>query len=139
MLSAKLLESIPKSIRIIRKFSTESLGGYLTLQQFRVLNLVREGHGQTQMAEILDVSVAAISKMVTTLIDQKLITRKSGPDKRTHIIKLTAKGQSTLVKVKKFVEKKLDTGVEGLSRQEIDQLTLGLDVLDKLMLKMKEV
>lgn len=139
MLSAKLLDSIPKSVRILRKFSTESLGGYLTLQQFRVLNLVSEGHGQTQMAEILDVSVAAISKMITTLIDQKLITRKSGSDKRTYIIELTAKGQSTLSKVKKFVKKKLDDGAQGLSQEEINQLLKGLTVLDKLMLKMKEV
>lgn len=139
MLSAKLLESIPQSIRIIRKFSTQSLGGYLTIQQFRVLKLIKEGHGQTQMAELLDVSVAAISKMMTSLMSQKLITRKAGADKRTFVIKLTPKGQSTLMKVKRYVEAKLAVGIEGLSQEEAQSLQKGLVVLDKLMQKMKEV
>lgn len=139
MLSGKLLESIPKSIRIIRKFATESMGGHLTLQQFRVLKLISEGHGMSQIAEILDVSMAAISKMSTFLLNQKLITRKTGSDKRTQVIKLTPKGKSTLVKIKKYVEQKLDTGIEGLSKDEKAQLMQGLLVLDKLMLKMKKV
>lgn len=139
MLSGKLLESIPKSIRIIRKFSTESMGGHLTLQQFRVLKLISEGHGMSQIAEMLDVSMAAISKMTTFLVNQKMITRKAGTDKRTQVIKLTPKGKSTLAKIKKYVEQKLDTGIEGLSKEEKTQLMQGLLVLDKLMLQMKEV
>lgn len=139
MLSAKLLDSIPQSIRILRKFSTQSLGGFLTLQQFRVLNLIKEGQGQTQIAETLDVSLAAISKMTTSLVNQKLITRKAGPDKRTQVIRLTAKGRLTLEKVKKYVEKKIDTGIEGLSPEDKRELMQGLIVLDKLMQKMKEV
>ena len=139
MLSAKLLDSIPHSIRILRKFSTQSLGGFLTLQQFRVLNLIKEGQGQTQIAETLDVSLAAISKMTTSLVNQKLINRKAGPDKRTQVIKLTNKGKLTLEKVKKYVEKKLDTGIEGLTREDKADLMQGLIALDKLMQKMKEV
>lgn len=139
MLSAKLLESVPKSIRIIRKFSTQSLAGHLTLQQFRVLKLLSEGHGMSQIAEMLDVSMPAISKMVTLLVNQKLITRKAGADKRTQVIKLSVKGKSTLIKVKTYVESKLDTGIEGLSKDEKAQLLQGLTVLDKLMQKMKEV
>lgn len=139
MLSGKLLESIPKSIRIIRKFSTESMGGLLTLQQFRVLKLISEGHGMSQIAEMLDVSMAAISKMTTFLVNQKLITRKAGTDKRTQVIKLTPKGKSILAKIKKYVEQKLDTGIEGLSKEEKADLLQGLVVLDKLMIKMKEV
>ena len=139
MLSAKLLDSIPHSIRIIRKFSTQSLGGFLTLQQFRVLKLIKEGHGQTQIAEVLDVSVAAISKMTTSLLNQKLITRKAGPDKRTQVIRLTPKGRLTLEKVKKYVEQKLDIGIDGLTKEDKADLMQGLLALDKLMQKMKEV
>lgn len=139
MLSSKLLESIPKSIRIIRKFASESMGGHLTLQQFRVLKLISEGHGMSQIAEMLEVSMAAISKMTTFLVNQKLITTKAGEDKRTQVIKLTAKGKSTLNKIKKYVEQKLDTGIDALSKEEKAQLLDGLLVLDKLMLKMKEV
>ena len=93
----------------------------------------------SQIAEMLDVSMAAISKMTTFLVNQKLITRKAGTDKRTQVIKLTPKGKSTLVKIKKYVEQKLDTGIEGLSKEEKADLLQGLMVLDKLMLKMKEV
>lgn len=139
MLSAKLIESIPKSIRILRKFSSQSLSGSLTFQQFRVLNLVKEGQGQTQIAETVQVSLAATSKMINSLIKKNFITRKAGEDRRTQILKLTPKGKSTLDKVHKHVMKKLDVGLEDLSSTEKGQLLQGLTVLDKLTQKLKEV
>lgn len=139
MLSTKLIDSIPRSIRIIRKFSTECLGGYLTLQQYRVLNQIKEGHGQTQISQTLQVSHAAISKMINFLINKNFITRKAGEDRRTQILKLTPEGKTMLDKVRKHVGKKLDVGIESLSAEEKIQLMQGLEVLDKLMIKMKEV
>lgn len=139
MLSAKLVESIPKAIRILRKFGSQSLGGSITFQQFRVLSLVKEGQGQTQISETVQVSVAATSKMINSLIKKNFISRKAGEDRRTQILKLTPKGKSTLDKVRKEVAKKLEVGIEGLSAAEKTQLMNGLLVLDKLMQNLKEV
>lgn len=139
MLSQKLLESVPKSIRVIRKLSTESVGGTLTLQQMRVLNRIGEGMGQTEIAESLEVSVAAISKMIACLIKHKIIHSKAGLDRRTHILALTPKGKQTLDKITKYVSDKLDIGIADLTKEEKDQLMKGLTILDQLMNKVKEV
>jgi DNA-binding MarR family transcriptional regulator len=139
MLSDKILETIPPSIRIIRRFSTEAVGGALTLQQLRMLNLIREGQGQTQMSETLEVSLAAVSKMITSLSNKKLIVRKAGDDRRTHIISLTQKGKQVLDKVSEYVKERMDTQIKELSREERDELLKGLRVLDKLVKNLKEV
>lgn len=139
MLSKKLLESIPQSIRVIRKLSTESLAGSLTLQQMRVLNRINAGEGQTEIAESLQVSLAAISKMIGSLTRKKFIQSKAGVDRRTHVHTLTPKGKQTLDKITKYVSSKLDIGIAELNKDEKDQLINGLIILDRLMNKVKEV
>lgn len=139
MLSKKLLESIPKSIRVIRKLSTESVSGSITLPQMRVLNRINEGMGQTEIAKDLEVSVAAISKMLACLTKHKIIQTKAGLDRRTHILSLTPKGKQTLEKITKYVSAKLDIGIAELSKEEKDQLLKGLLILDQVMKKVKEV
>jgi DNA-binding MarR family transcriptional regulator len=139
MLSDKILESIPPSIRIIRRFSTEAVGGALTLQQLRTLNLIREGQGPSLMAETLGVSLAAVSKMITCLSNKKLIIRKAGDDRRTSVITLTTKGTQVLDKVSDYVKAKMNKHIVELSKEEKEELMRGLMVLDKLVKHLKEV
>lgn len=139
MLSKKLLESLPQSMRVIRKLSTESLSGTLTLQQMLVLIRINEGMGKTGLAESLQVSLAAISKMIASLTKHKIVQSKAGLDRRTHILTLTPKGKQTLEKITKYVSAKLDVGLADLTKDEKDQLMKGLVVLDQLMKKVKEV
>ena len=73
MLSEKLLDTIPYSIRTIRKLISEGLDGTFTLQQIRVLTLISEGQGLTQIADTLEVSLAAVSKMVSSLSKKKIL------------------------------------------------------------------
>lgn len=139
MLANKLLDSIPKAIRIIRKLSTESLDGSLSLQQMRVLMLVNEGQGQTQMAETLQVSVAAISKVIHSLIEKELLVSKSGTDRRTHVLTLTTNGRKLLKKISSYVQSKLEFGIADLTKAEREQLIEALETLDRIMQKVKEV
>ena len=139
MLSEKLLDTIPYSIRTIRKLYSESLDGALTLQQIRVLTLISEGQGLTQIADTLQVSLAAVSKMVSSLSKKKIIMRKEGVDRRTHVLTLTPQGKSSLEKIKKMVRAKLDVGISDLSKEESAQLIKGLSILEVLMKKFKEV
>lgn len=139
MLANKLLDSIPKAIRIIRRLSTESLGGSLSLQQMRVLMLISEGQGQTQIADTLQVSLAAISKVIHFLIDNELILSEAGSDRRTHILSLTPKGKQTLKRISSYVQSKLEIGIADLTKAEKDQLLKALSTLDRLMQKVKEV
>jgi DNA-binding MarR family transcriptional regulator len=139
MLSEKLLDTLPYSIRTIRKLYSESLDGALTLQQIRVLTLISEGQGLTQIADTLQVSLAAVSKMVSSLSKKKIIISKEGLDRRTHILTLTPQGKNSLEKIKKMVRSKLDIGINDLTKDECAQLMKGLSILEVLMKKFKEV
>lgn len=138
MLSKKLLETIPQSIRTIRKLTSETLTESLTFQQMRILILVNEGQSQTQMAETLQVSHAAISKMISFLTKKKLIVCKTGEDKRTHVLHVTVKSKKILKETVKYVSSKLDVGIRELSQTEKDQLMKGLLILERVMKKVKE-
>ena len=139
MLSENLLDTIPYSIRTIRKLISESLDGTFTLQQIRVLTLISEGQGLTQIADTLQVSLAAVSKIVSSLSKKKIIISKEGVDRRTHVLTLTSQGKNSLEKIKKIVRSKLDIGIADLSKEEHAQLIKGLSILDELMKKFKEV
>ena len=135
MLSEKLLDTIPYSIRTIRKLISEGLDGTFTLQQIRVLTLISEGQGVTQIADTLQVSLAAVSKMVSSLSKKKIIMSKEGVDRRTHVLTLTPQGKNSLEKIKKMVRSKLDIGIAELTNDESAQLMKGLSILDVLMKK----
>lgn len=139
MLAEKLLETIPRSVRILRKFSAQGVGGALPFQQLRILSLINEGQGQTEIADSLQVTMAATSKVINSLHEQKLISRKSGLDRRTQILTLTPKGQKLLNNVGSFVRSKLELGIKDLTRSEREDLYKGLQIMDKLMQKVKEV
>lgn len=139
MLSKKLLETIPNSIRTIRRLASETLIESLTFEQMRILMLIDEGQSQSQMAETMQVSHAAISKMISFLTKKKLILCKIGEDRRTHVLQVTPKSKTILNKTVKYVCSKLDIGINDLSKDEKEQLMKGLLILDRVMTKVKEV
>ncbi len=139
MIAKKLLESIPQSIRIIRKLSTESVTESLTLSQLRVLFLIKEGQSQTQMSETLHVSLPAMSKMINCLEKKGLMNRKVSDDRRANQLVLTAKGKKFLSRVSDYVTSELDAGIQKLTKTQREQLLTGILVLDELMKIVKEV
>ncbi len=133
MLSKKILSSIPNSVRIIRRLAAGSLASDITFQQFRVLNLTFEGEGQTQMAQTLQVSMAAVSKMVDALEKKGFLIREQGSDRRCLTLKLSIEGLKRRKVVTDHVEKTFEKKIKKLSKEEQNDLIKGLDVLDKLM------
>lgn len=138
MLAKKLLESLPFSIRIIRKMTLSVVDGCLTLHQTRVLFLIKEGLGQSLIAETLQVSPAAVSKLMSQLSAKGLVTMSPGKDRRSLDMSLTKEGTKILNKVLKQVEKKLNKEIHLLSISERDDLMKGLHILDKMMGQIKE-
>lgn len=133
MLSRKILESIPNAIRTIRRLGAVSLDNDLTFQQFRILNLTDIGMGQTQMSQNMQISMAAVSKLVDSLVKRKLLSREQGEDKRCIKLHLTREGEKNMKAVKDQVAKHLDKSYRKLTKEEQRDLKKGLDVLDKLM------
>ncbi len=89
--------------------------------------------GQTQMAQTLQISMAAISKMVDHLVKQNLLERHQGDDRRCLKLSLTPEGKKIQKKITGQVEKVLNKNLEKLTNEEQVDLDRGLTVLDKLM------
>ena len=138
MMSAQILSSIPKAIRSLRRISAGSLKNDMTFQQFRILTLVDEGMGQTQMAQNLQVSPAAISKIVDILVKKDLLVRETGEDRRCLNLKLSSKGEKLRSCIRNEVIKKLDLHLKMLTKKEQADLKRGLEVLDKFIGSLNE-
>jgi DNA-binding MarR family transcriptional regulator len=89
--------------------------------------------GQTQISQNLQVSVAAVSKLVDLLVKRELVKRDPGEDRRSHRLTLTREGEKLRRKVHDAVARELQRNVKKLSKQELSDLKRGLSVLDKLM------
>ncbi len=132
MLAKKVLESIPHSVRTLRRMTVAVLDGSLTFHQTRVLFFIKEGLGQSQIAELMQVSPAAVCKLMHQLTEKDFIRMIPGEDRRSRKITLTKEGSKILGVVMRSVEKKLNNGIDSLSNSERDDLMKGLGVLDKL-------
>ena len=138
MLAKDVLRTIPQSARTLRTLLPKE-DATLSIAQIRILLLVKEGRGQTEMADILQVSMAAVSKTINALESQKVIKRTTGDDKRCYKLSLTSKGQKVLDQVLEQVEHIIDKGIAKLDATEKNQLKLGLSVLEKLMQSLPEL
>lgn len=137
-LSAQILEVIPFSVRIIRRLSSSVLKGRVTIHHLRILVLIQEGMGQKGVSETLQVSEAAISKTIASLVEKKLLKKKIGVDKRSREITLTASGTRILKLARDLVEEQLIPELDSLKSDEKKKLKEGLEVLQKVMTGVKE-
>jgi len=139
MLAAIIMNVTPKAIRTIRRLSLDAVSAGLGLQQLRVLTLIKEGIGPSKLAQTLDVSLPAVSKLTAAMESKKLIRALPGKDGRTKVYVLTNKGQKTLLFVSKEVESHLENRINNLSSLEKNQLKKGLIILDKIISEINEV
>lgn len=137
-LSAQILETIPFSIRTIRRLASSVLQDRITIHHFRILIMVRDGFGQKSIAENLQISEAAVSKTIAHLVEKKFLRKKIGVDKRSREVILTASGKRILDQARKLVEAELSPQISKLSSVQKDQLREGLTVLMSVMSGVKE-
>ena len=120
-------------MRTIRENYATAQSSELSFHQIRMLYFISCGKSQSEMAEIMSVTPAAVSKIIDGMVVKKLLLRKQGEDRRRQILTLTASGKKTLDKINKTVEDKLNESISQLSSTEYKQLEQGLAVLEKLM------
>lgn len=133
MLGKRLHEIVPSLMRTIRENYATAQSSELSFHQIRMLYFISCGKSQSEMAEIMSVTPAAVSKIIDGMVVKKLLLRKQGEDRRRQILTLTASGKKTLDKINKTVEDKLNESISQLSSTEYKQLEQGLAVLEKLM------
>ena len=138
MSAKKVLESIPSAIRVLRKLTVEFLDGSVTFHQTRILFYIKDGFGQSQIANALQVSPAAVCKVTHQLAEKGYVSINPGADRRERRMMLTKDGAKMLSAVSKRIEKRLNKNIESLTNQERDDLIRGLTVLDKIIGQIKE-
>jgi DNA-binding MarR family transcriptional regulator len=139
MISKQILTSIPRAIRTIRMLSKKSVGTTLPLQQLRVLFLIKDGLGQTHIADALSVSMPAVSKIINLLVEKDYVSRQTCEDRRCLKLSLTSKGAKVMNQVSKKIEAQFESGLTSLTKIEKTDLERGLKILDKLMLEVSGV
>lgn len=138
MLARKINETIPRSIRRLRSLAITLLDPGITFHQTRVLYLIKEGLGQSEIAESMQVSAAAVCKLMRELSEKGLIVMNPGEDRRSRKIRLTPEGKKRFSAISRQIERKLNKLTDGLTPGEKDDLMKGLIVLDKLFGQIKE-
>lgn len=135
MLANKLQTVLPEVGRTMRSLTNLSLHEEEgpSLQQFRIIELTHQGLSQTQMAHFLQVSMAAVSKLVDSLVKHGFLERIQCTDRRCLQLKLTPQGRKIHKKVTSHIEKTIDKQVVKLTKEEVSDLEKGLTVLSKIM------
>ncbi len=133
-IAKRLLEVIPKSMRVIRRELRQFAKPSLTVPQFRVLAHIHAGTQLTsELAEAHGISLPAMSTLVDGLVRQGFITRQPGTVDRRHVVlKLSRKGETVYAQLRKSLELKLADLVAKYSAQEKTNLLDGLAVLENI-------
>ncbi len=131
-IAKRLLEVIPKSMRVIRRELRQFAKPSLTVPQFRVLHQIASGTQLTSdLAELHGISLPAMSTLVDGLVKRGFIVRQPGMVDRRHVVlSLTKKGESTFAKVRQGTAVRLATLIAPYGSDEKDALIKGLAILD---------
>jgi DNA-binding MarR family transcriptional regulator len=131
----KFWETVPSvwgNIRAhIRSLATEKYE--ISVEQFHILRCVRKGHCTiSELAEVRNLSRPAISQGVDALVSRGLLVRtQNDVDRRYVDIALTANGSQMLEEIFHSTREWMKQGLEVLSKDELENLSAGLEILKK--------
>ncbi len=104
----RFLRALHKAVYVIDRGAdrllTESMGG--TFSQFLVLMATAQcpGLSQQKISAFLDLTPAAVSRQVDSLVEEGLLERKQDPSsRRSHVVNLTAKGEKRFLAMKNLL------------------------------------
>jgi len=131
-IAKRLLEVIPKCMRIIRRELRQFAKPSLTVPQFRVLANIFQGTQLTsELAELHGISLPAMSTLVDGLVRRGFVTRRPGTNDRRHVVlKLSRKGSSAYAQVRKNLEVKLAVLIASFNDEQKSTLLEGLSLLE---------
>ncbi len=131
-----ILDTVPMVMQVMRTTMRSAAKEQLTVPQFRVL--VKLGKGccsNTELAEWIGNSEAAMSRMVDGLVKKGLVTRDAeSRDRRQVKLSLTPKGRSEYTKIREKGAQELSHHLDALSPREKNELKQGLALLRKVFL-----
>jgi DNA-binding MarR family transcriptional regulator len=98
-IAAHLMELVPELMYFLRTSYRKLRPSHLTIPQIRLLVFVqrRPAGSISQLADMLGVSLPAVSRLVETMVRKKLVRRVIDKrDRRNAMLTLTAEGQQQL-------------------------------------------
>ncbi len=130
-----VLDFIPPVMQVIRDEIRFAARGSFTVPQIRLMANVYGGlSSPTELAEILGVSLPAISKMVDLLVARGFLTREEHPANRKQIVlKLSPKGRSRFLRTQSVARDRVMTGMTLITETQKLDLVKGLAVLAEMM------
>lgn len=133
--SALMVEIIPRTMREIRRHSSFK-DASLSLVQFRVLARLWHGvYTNKELADEVDLSVAAMSRLITGLTRRDLLMRTENPENRREMrINLTDKGRCVFQEIRGTTSRRLGERLKLLSPGERNDLRRALVLLSNTLL-----
>ena len=127
------MDVMPKAMQSIREEMRRGRSDRLTVPQFRVLAAVNRGlcHNK-EIGDLLGVTEAAISRMIDVLEQDGLVKKDiSETDRRVKFLSLTGVGQKFFNFIKSDAKSRLKTKLSILSKEEMETVIKGLEILQK--------
>lgn len=138
-LAERLLDTIPAVMKLLHRemrgsSGTESGPGF-SLPQLRLMAHVKRGAATaTELADLQGVSLAAISKLIETMVKKGLLRREYRDGNRKQIfLKLTDRGLAALAEIRSAARTGLLRHVERLPGMSKNALASGLGALSDLV------
>ena len=123
-LRRKILEEINANLKDIKS------------SEFYVLNKICGSSGEQTMSDLSDstgLSNALITASVDSLEDLKLVKRKRGPDRRSYVVNLTAKGMEKCREMEKLKNRSIESLFRNMTKEDLTELKETLKKLNELM------
>lgn len=130
----RLLEVVPRAMRLLREEMRAEAGDALSVPQFRALAFLDRtpGASLTAVARFLGVADATASTMVERLVRRRLVQRDGDPTERRRIVlALTAPGATLLERARARARARVTERLRTLGDAELSQVASGLELLDR--------
>jgi DNA-binding MarR family transcriptional regulator len=117
----ELLDVVPGVLRVIRVVMRGNRAAGLSVPQFRTLCFLShyEGASLSAVAEHLDISLPAMSRMLNGLVVRGYVLRRASSGDRRHVaLTLSAKGKNAMGGTRGAAEKQLAAELEKLTPQQ---------------------
>jgi DNA-binding MarR family transcriptional regulator len=128
--------NLRRSSRAVSNYYDSLLGQVsdLRVSQAIVLVVLYLAGPQTihELAEMLALDRTTIGRNIRPLVQQGLLTLKSGNDQRTRVVTLTAQGEETLLRVVPQWEQAQAHMVTGMGREQVTVLLAQLSIVTAL-------
>ncbi|MGZ3772240.1 MAG: MarR family winged helix-turn-helix transcriptional regulator [Pseudobdellovibrionaceae bacterium] len=132
-IASLIMEVIPLAMREIRVHSRAHRGPQLKLAQFRVLaHIWRQSKTNSQLADEIGLSVAAMSRLVSGLVNKGLVTRNENPnDRRECYVQISREGAQLFKSIRQTTCETIAHKITGLTAKEKSELQKGLQLIAK--------